>query len=355
MDLDLLVVLVAALWGAATGALLPRAAYRFSVPAGEAWRERCPQGHPVRGWLGRARCGQCAAGESSSGPRAAGDPASGVRPAGDPSFGPRPAGDPASGPRPAGESSSGPPAEGDPASRSRPEGDPASGPRPAGDPSSGPRPAGEPSPGPGAEGDPASGPHPAGAPSSGPRPAGQGVYGPRTTPLALLTALVCAALAAATGVRPELAVWLLLAPAGVLLAAVDLKVRRLPDPLTLPLAGAALALLGLAALLPEHAGEWTTALLGALALGAGYLLLFLINPAGMGFGDVKLALTAGAVLGWYGWPTLMLGTFAGFLLGAFYGGALLVARRASRKTAIPFGPFLIAGAFLGVLAGAYAA
>ncbi|MGW4949420.1 prepilin peptidase [Streptomyces parvulus] len=335
MDLDLLVVLVAVLWGAATGALLPRAAYRFSVPAGEAWRERCPQGHPVRGWLGRARCGQCAAGEPSSGPRAAGDPASG----------PRQAGDPSSGPRPAGESSSGPPAEGDSASRSRAAGDPASGPLPAG----------EPSPGPGAEGDPASGPHPAGDPSSGPRPAGQAVYGPRTTPLALLTALVCAALAAATGVRPELAVWLLLAPAGVLLAAVDLKVRRLPDPLTLPLAGAALALLGLAALLPEHAGEWTTALLGALALGAGYLLLFLINPAGMGFGDVKLALTAGAVLGWYGWPTLMLGTFAGFLLGAFYGGALLVARRASRKTAIPFGPFLIAGAFLGVLAGAYAA
>ncbi|MEV6085593.1 prepilin peptidase [Streptomyces parvulus] len=335
MDLDLLVVLVAALWGAATGALLPRAAYRFSVPAGEAWRERCPQGHPVRGWLGRARCGQCAAGEPSSGPRAAGDPASG----------PRQAGDPSSGPRPAGESSSGPPAEGDSASRSRAAGDPASGPLPAG----------EPSPGPGAEGDPASGPHPAGDPSSGPRPAGQAVYGPRTTPLALVTALVCAALAAATGVRPELAVWLLLAPAGVLLAAVDLKVRRLPDPLTLPLAGAALALLGLAALLPEHAGEWTTALLGALALGAGYLLLFLINPAGMGFGDVKLALTAGAVLGWYGWPTLMLGTFAGFLLGAFYGGALLVARRASRKTAIPFGPFLIAGAFLGVLAGAYAA
>ncbi|WP_435272678.1 prepilin peptidase [Streptomyces parvulus] len=345
MDLDLLVVLVAALWGAATGALLPRAAYRFSAPSGEAWRERCPQGHPVRGWLGRARCGQCAAGESSSGPRAAGDPASGVRPAGDPS----------SGPRPAGESSSGPPAAGDPASRSRPAGDPASRSRPAGDPASGPRPAGEPSPGPGGEGDPASGPHPAGDPSSGPRPAGQAVYGPRATPLALVTALVCAALAAATGVRPELAVWLLLAPAGVLLAAVDLKVRRLPDPLTLPLAGAALALLGLAALLPEHAGEWTTALLGALALGAGYLLLFLINPAGMGFGDVKLALTAGAVLGWYGWPTLMLGTFAGFLLGAFYGGALLVARRASRKTAIPFGPFLIAGAFLGVLAGAYAA
>ncbi|MFG3319924.1 prepilin peptidase [Streptomyces sp. NPDC048171] len=285
MDLDLLVVLVAALWGAATGALLPRAAYRFSAPSGEAWRERCPREHPVRGWLGRARCAQCAADETSLGSRAADEPSLGSRAAGEPSLGSRAAGEP----------------------------------------------------------------------SSGPRAVGQAVYGPRAAPLALVTALVCAALAAATGTRPELAVWLLLAPVGVLLAAVDLKVRRLPDPLTLPLAVAALALLGLTALVPEHAGEWTTALLGALALGAGYLVLFLINPAGMGFGDVKLALTAGAVLGWYGWPTLMLGTFAGFLLGAFYGGALLVARRAGRKTAIPFGPFLIAGAFLGVLAGAYAA
>ncbi|MEV6958976.1 A24 family peptidase [Streptomyces sp. NPDC051207] len=238
-------VAVAAVWGGAAGALLPRAAHRFSVPSGEPWRERCPGGHPLRGWLGRARCGQC-------GERA---------------------------------------------------------------------------------------------------PA----YGPGGGRLAVVTGLVCAGLAAATGTRPELAVWLLLAPAGVLLAVVDLRVKRLPDPLTLPLAGAALALLAPAALLPEHAGRWTTALLGALTLGAGYFVLFLINPAGMGFGDVKLALGAGAALGWYGWPTVVLGTFAGFLLGALYGGALVVARRANRKTAIPFGPFLITGAYLGVLAGAYAA
>jgi leader peptidase (prepilin peptidase)/N-methyltransferase len=51
----------------------------------------------------------------------------------------------------------------------------------------------------------------------------------------------------------------------------------------------------------------------------------------------------------------MLGTFAAFLLGALYGGALVVARRAGRKTAIAFGPFLITGAFLGLLIGAYAA
>ncbi|MEU6176441.1 prepilin peptidase [Streptomyces coeruleorubidus] len=240
-----LLVLVAALWGAAAGAFLPRAAYRFSVPSGEPWREQCPGGHPIRGWFGWARCGDCGEAEAR--------------------------------------------------------------------------------------------------------------YGSSPAPLSLTTALVCAALAAATGTRPELGAWLLLAPIGVLLTVVDFRVRRLPDPLTLPFAGAALALLGLTALVPEHAGEWTTALLGSLALGGGYFVLFLINPAGMGFGDVKLALGAGAVLGWYGWPTVMLGTFAGFLLGALYGGALVVARRAGRKTAIPFGPFLISGAFLGLLAGAYAA
>ncbi|MEU0216770.1 A24 family peptidase, partial [Streptomyces sp. NPDC006265] len=180
-------------------------------------------------------------------------------------------------------------------------------------------------------------------------------YGPRTPPLVIATALVCALLAAATGTRPELGVWLLLAPVGVLLTVVDFRVRRLPDPLTLPFAGAALALLGLTAFVPEHAGVWTTALLGSLALGGGYFVLFLINPAGMGFGDVKLALGTGAALGWYGWPTVMLGTFAGFLLGALYGAALVVTRRATRKTAIPFGPFLITGAYLGLVVGSYTA
>ncbi|WP_062640071.1 prepilin peptidase [Streptomyces maremycinicus] len=257
----LALVTVAALWGALAGALLPRAAHRFSVPWEErdgGWRAACPGGHPIRGWLGPARCARCA------------------------------------------ERRSGRPADAGPAAPAAP-------------------------------------------------------YASGAVRLPLLTAVVCAALAAATGVRPELVVWLLLAPAGVLLAAVDLRVRRLPDPLTLPLAAAALALLGPAALLPEHAGHWTTALLGALALGTGYLALHLANPGGMAFGDVKLALSMGAVLGWYGWATVMLGTFAAFLLGALYGGALAVAGRAGRRTMIAFGPFMLAGTLAGLLVGAYAA
>ncbi|MEU2064148.1 prepilin peptidase, partial [Streptomyces sp. NPDC013455] len=61
-------VLVAAVWGALAGTLLPRAAYRFAVPYGEPWRSRCPGGHPVRGWLGGARCGDCGPGAASRTP-----------------------------------------------------------------------------------------------------------------------------------------------------------------------------------------------------------------------------------------------------------------------------------------------
>ncbi|WP_345057468.1 prepilin peptidase [Streptomyces rameus] len=277
-----LLVLVATVWGVLAGTLLPRAAYRFTVPSGEPWRDRCPDGHPVRGWLGGAACGQCASGATHTGA----DPQPGA---------------------------------------------------------------------PSASYTPSHAPSASDTPSLGPSASSAPSHAPSGVLLATVTALVCAALAAATGTRPELAVWLLLAPVGVLLAAVDFRVQRLPDPLTLPLTGTALALLGLTVLLPEHAGHWRTALYGALALGAGYYVLYRINPGGMGFGDVKLAVGSGAVLGWYGWPTVLLGTFAAFLLGALYGGALVLARRAGRKTAVPFGPFLLAGTLTGLLVGAYTA
>ncbi|WP_449342300.1 prepilin peptidase, partial [Streptomyces aurantiogriseus] len=132
-------------------------------------------------------------------------------------------------------------------------------------------------------------------------------YGPSTLSVASVTAVVCALLAAATGARPELVVWLLLASAAVLLATVDFAAHRLPDVLTLPLAAAALALLGIAAVLPAAGGSWTSALLGSLTLGACYCVLFLLSK-GFGFGDVKLALALGAVLGWYGWAIVLVGT-----------------------------------------------
>ncbi|MFF9040931.1 prepilin peptidase [Streptomyces sp. NPDC014892] len=240
----------AALWGAATGTLLPRPAYRFTVDEDHPWQHTCPVGHPLtgpaNGWLGPARCT----------PRSTATACS---------------------------------------------------------------------------------------------------YGPHTPTVATTTALICATLALTTGTRPELAVWLLLAPLGVLLTLVDLGAQRLPDPLTLPFAALALTLLGAAAFVPEHAGQWRTALYGALALGGLYFLFFLIRPMALGFGDVKLALGLGAVLGWYGWGALYLGTFAGALIGSAYTVVALARRRAVRRQLVALGPFMIAGAYVGLLLEAYAA
>lgn len=186
-------------------------------------------------------------------------------------------------------------------------------------------------------------------------PADRRRFSAPAVPFAVVVAALCGGLAAAVGARPELAVWLLLAPLGVLLAGVDRAVNRLPDVLTLPMAGGTAALLGVAALLPHSAGSWTRALLGGVALGGAYLLLFLISPNGMGFGDVKLAPTLGIALGWYGWDVLFLGAFAGLLLGAVYGAGLLLTRRAGRKAAMAFGPFMIIGAGAGLVLGALGA
>ncbi|GGZ17871.1 prepilin peptidase [Streptomyces inusitatus] len=258
-------ITAAVLWGAATGLLVPRAAYRLSVEPSRPWRDGCPDGHPftgpARGWLGGARCPECR-----------------VR------VGARPA-----------------------------------------------------------------------QTGAGTEPGPRVAKGAGAGAVPAVTALVCAALAAATGARPELAVCLLLTPFAVLLALVDRRVHRPPDRLTLPLAAPAAGLLGPAALLPGAAGSWPGALLGGAALGAVYFALFLIHPDGMGFGDVKLALSLGVVLGWYGWSVLFAGAFAGFLFGSVYGLGLMLLGRAGRGTAIPFGPFMIAGALAGVLAGGLAA
>lgn len=190
-----------------------------------------------------------------------------------------------------------------------------------------------------------------GPPQSAGRPSecARGIYGPRTLPFVIAGGAVCAALAGSVGPRPELAVWLLTAPFGLLLAAVDIRVRRLPDVLTLPLAAVTAALLAVASVVPGAGGSWVRALLGGAVLASAYFVLFLVHPRGLGFGDVKLALTAGVALGWYGWQPLLAGAFLGFLLHAGYGVALMLAGRAGRKTALPFGPFMFLGAALGVL------
>jgi leader peptidase (prepilin peptidase)/N-methyltransferase len=166
--------------------------------------------------------------------------------------------------------------------------------------------------------------------------------------------LACAATVGALAWRfagtPEVVAYCVLGALGVALAAIDLQVQRLPDRLTLPAYPALLALLIAAALVGHQAWPLARAVLGGLALGGTYLLLGLIRPGGIGGGDIKLAGLAGLALGWLGWRAVFGGAALGFVLAALAGLALLAARRVTLRSHISFGPFLIGGALLVMLA-----
>lgn len=166
-----------------------------------------------------------------------------------------------------------------------------------------------------------------------------------------------AALFAALTVRlghaglPALPAYLYFAAAGVALALIDINCHRLPDVIVLPAYPIILTLLGVAALIQRDGAAMERAVISAAGLFGGYFLLAFAYPAGMGFGDVKLAGVIGAVLGYLSWGTLAVGAFAGFALGSIFAVALMATRRVTRKSAVAFGPFMIAGALLAVFSG----
>ncbi|RKN24155.1 prepilin peptidase [Micromonospora musae] len=131
---------------------------------------------------------------------------------------------------------------------------------------------------------------------------------------------------------------------------IDLAVHRLPDRLTWPAAAGVGLLLGLAALTGAGAGPWLRAVLG----GAGLALFFaattlLLGARGFGLGDAKLALGAGALLAWHGWPVLVAGLLLALGLSALVSLGLLAARRARWSSHLPFGPFLVLGTLAALL------
>jgi leader peptidase (prepilin peptidase)/N-methyltransferase len=174
--------------------------------------------------------------------------------------------------------------------------------------------------------------------------------GPPPLAVELTTAVLLAALAARVHPGLVLAAACWLALCSVPLAFIDAAVRRLPDVLTgAAFVGTVLLLLAAAA----AGGYWhvlAQSVLGGIALAGFYLLLALISPSGMGMGDVKAAAGLGTMLAWPGWTALIAGGFAGFLFAAAYGITLMLSGRGTRKQQIPFGPFMITGAFLIILA-----
>jgi leader peptidase (prepilin peptidase) / N-methyltransferase len=153
------------------------------------------------------------------------------------------------------------------------------------------------------------------------------------------------------GLLSALPAYLYFAAIGVALAFIDLDVKRLPNVIVLPSYPVLAALLAAAAGVHGSWSPLSRALIGGAILFAFYFALAFAYPAGMGFGDVKLAGLIGGVLAYLSWRVLVVGAFGGFVLGALAGVAVLASGRGGRKTALPFGPFMIAGALVAVFAG----
>ena len=130
---------------------------------------------------------------------------------------------------------------------------------------------------------------------------------------------------------------------------IDLRELRIPDRLTKPAAMAVVPLLALGLLSDWNGISLVRALVGALAMGAFYFILFFIYPAGMGFGDVKLAPIIGAQLGFFGWIPEVRGLIAAYLIVGPVAVLLLIFGRAHAKTGFPFGPFMATGAIVALV------
>jgi len=140
--------------------------------------------------------------------------------------------------------------------------------------------------------------------------------------------------------------------AGLLaLAWIDLHTQRLPREI-IHVTGAVVApLLAVAALVEGEPVRIVTMLIGAAIAFAVMGLIYLASRKSMGDGDVRLAPLLGAALGWLNPGLAPVGLFFGFVTGAIVGLVLMLAGRAGRKTAVPFGPFLVLGSLLAIVWG----
>ncbi|MDQ4085292.1 MAG: A24 family peptidase [Actinomycetota bacterium] len=168
--------------------------------------------------------------------------------------------------------------------------------------------------------------------------------------LAVAGAATCALLAWMLGWSAALPLWLYVGVMGVALAYVDWRTRLLPTRLIAPSYGIVAVLAVLASVLSDDWGSLLRAAAGWLVAGGLFFLLWAIYPKGMGYGDVRLSGVLGIALGWLGWPELIVGVYAGFMLGALCGGVLALMHVVDRKR-YPFGPFMLVGAVVGVLVG----
>ncbi|HWU31605.1 MAG TPA: A24 family peptidase, partial [Marmoricola sp.] len=140
--------------------------------------------------------------------------------------------------------------------------------------------------------------------------------------LAMAGCVLGAITGAAIGWSSSLWPWAYLIPLGVVLSYIDLRTRLLPTRLIAPSYLVLMALVGIAALVDGRTDVLIRAGIGWIAVGGLYLMLWLIAPRGVGYGDVRFSGLLGLALGCVGWPAIVVGAWFGFLLGGLSGLAL---------------------------------
>ncbi len=183
------------------------------------------------------------------------------------------------------------------------------------------------------------------APDEPPSPRG------RRVAVALLNGALFGATAARFDDSWALPAYLVLTAALVALAFIDFETYLLPNRIVYPLTVATIALLALGALADDDLDALRRGLLAGVIAFVIFCVLHLVSPRSMGFGDVKLSFTLGLALGFLGWGEMILGLFLGFLYGAVIGLVLIATRVRGKSQAVPFGPFLAAGAITAILVG----
>ncbi|MFG2056851.1 prepilin peptidase [Micromonospora sp. NPDC048930] len=160
-------------------------------------------------------------------------------------------------------------------------------------------------------------------------------------------------LAAALGPAAVLPLYLAVAVLGVLLAAIDLACRRLPDTLVLPALAVTPVLFAIVAAGTGQWGDWLRALLACLVSGVVFVGMALLPGGGYGMGDAKVSALLSWYFGWLGWHAVLLGALLPWLLNAPLLLALLASGRVGWKSQLPFGPALLGGGLLAVCVAAW--
>ena len=138
---------------------------------------------------------------------------------------------------------------------------------------------------------------------------------------------------------------------GVVLSIIDFKTMTLPTKLIYSTWIGSIVLLSIASYVMKDFDSIKTMLIGGAASMLFYGIIWFVVPRGFGFGDVRLVLLTGSILGWFGIGHAVLGVMLPFILSSIVMVPLLLLKVVDRKTKVPLGPWIIAATIITVFFG----